>query len=96
MEVKMKGIAIGLVMVLIMGFSIASVKAGENNNEEQLFKTKCSACHSYEIPLSMKKDRKGWEETVKLMQQKKPNFISDKDAQKIIDFLVSQSNNKKK
>lgn len=92
----MKRYIISLVIALSIMFSMATVKAGENNNEEQLFKTKCSACHSYEIPLNMKKDRRGWEETVKLMQQKRPNFISDKDAQKIVDFLVSRSSDKKK
>ena len=65
--------------------------AGKNDAPEQLFKAKCSACHSDEIALHMNKDRKGWEDTVKLMQKKKPNFISDQDARIIVDFLVSQS-----
>ncbi|MGB9736658.1 MAG: hypothetical protein ACP5JP_10655 [bacterium] len=91
----MKNFTVSLIVVLMLMFGIVAVKAGEQNGDEQLFKTKCSACHSDEIPLHMKKDRKAWEETVKRMQQKRPNFISDKDAQKIIDFLVSNSKKEK-
>lgn len=84
-------------LVLLIGlFGITAIRAEEkNNNDEQIFHTKCSVCHSDEIPLHMNKDRKAWEQTVKRMQQKRPNFISDKDAQKIIDFLVTNSKKEK-
>ncbi len=93
----MKRIIIVLAVTVAITMGVISVKAAEKNNSgEQIFKTKCSACHSYEIPLNMKKDRKGWEETVKLMQGKRPNFISNQDAQKIVNFLVAHSEKKEK
>ena len=82
--------------VLIALGSVPVQAAGKNNAPEQLFQAKCSACHSVEIALHMKKDRKGWEDTVKLMQKKRPNFISDQDAKMIVDYLVSQSAQKNK
>lgn len=83
-----------LVPVVLLIMIALSADAGEKNNKaEQLFKAKCSVCHSYEIPLNMKKDRKAWEEVVKLMQSKKPGFISDQDAITIVDFLVLNAGN---
>ncbi len=92
----MKSIIIILSAAAAITLGVIGVKAqGKNNSAEHLFKAKCSVCHSDAIALNMRKDRKAWEATVKLMQQKRPNFISDQDAQKIVDFLVSQSASKK-
>ncbi len=86
-----------LVAAAMVVMGAAGVQAaGKSGSAAQLFKAKCSACHSDAIALHMKKDRQGWESTVKMMQQKRPNFISDQDAQKIVNYLVSQSAGKKK
>jgi cytochrome c5 len=96
-ETGMKRILIVLAAAVAITLGVIGVKAeGKNNGAEQLFKAKCAVCHSDAIALNMRKDRKEWEETIKRMQQKRPNFISDQDAQKIVDFLVSQSASKKK
>lgn len=82
------------ISIVTAAMIMASVSAAAENNTVaggNLFHAKCSLCHSDEIPLNMKKDQKGWEETVKLMQQKKPNFISDQEAKIIINFLLAHS-----
>ncbi len=82
-----------IIITAAMIMASVSAAAAENNSMAggKLFHAKCSLCHSDEIPLNMKKDQKGWEETVKLMQQKKPNFISDQEAKIIINFLLAHS-----
>lgn len=60
----------------------------EMTAEKSLFETKCSLCHEMERPLSKRKDKDGWTETVKRMQSKKAGHISDAEAENIIAYLV--------
>ena len=71
---------------LFAGFSFA----GEDlSAAKALFEDKCNFCHSMERPLSKNKDRAGWTETVKRMQSKEPDRLSDSDVKTIIDYLTA-------
>ncbi|TAL18800.1 hypothetical protein EPN96_00140 [bacterium] len=64
--------------------------AGEDlSAAKALFEKKCNFCHSMERPLSKNKDRAGWTETVKRMQSKEPDRLSDSDVETIIDYLTA-------
>ncbi len=91
METGMKRIVIVILMAAMIMVSIPATAGNNTGAVEKLFHAKCSVCHSDKIPLNMKKDQKGWEETVKLMQQKRPNFISDQEAKTIVNFLIEHS-----
>ncbi len=92
----MKKVILLVLTAAMVALGAAGVQAaGKNNGAAGLFKAKCSACHSDAIALHMKKDRAGWETTVKMMQNKRANFISNEDAQKIVDYLVSLQSGKK-
>ncbi len=75
--------------------SLPAMGAGKSAGAEQIFKTKCSKCHSYEMPLHMKKDRAGWEQSVAKMQKMNPKWINDKEAKEITNYLVSVSQKSK-
>ncbi len=90
---------IAVTAMIVAAFTISTIQAlgGEKKDSaELLFKTKCSKCHSAEMPLHMKKDPKGWEISVKKMQSKDQKWISDKDAKEIVEFLVSRSKEQSK
>lgn len=53
--------------------------------EESLFKKDCTVCHPAERSLEKKKSREEWRDTIRRMQGKAPELISDDE----IDFLVT-------
>lgn len=53
-----------------------------------LFESKCSRCHSVDRPLRKRKDRSGWEKTVRRMKRYASGTITDEDAAKIVDYLL--------
>lgn len=62
-----------------------------------LFQEKCSQCHS--LGTSLNSDMvlpSYWQKTIKSMQAKPGSNISDKDAQKIYEFLVFDSSERRK
>lgn len=80
-----------MIAAAVAMFPILTRAGGSSDAPGRLFHSKCSACHSDQIPLNMEKDRRGWEETVKLMQQKRPGFISERDAKIIVNYLLAHS-----
>ncbi len=92
-----KGMAIAMVLTAACAFStIQAFGSGTSESAEQLFRTKCSKCHSEEMPLHINKDLKGWQDTVKKMQAKDPTWISNKEAKEITEFLATRSKSQSK
>jgi cytochrome c5 len=72
-----------------IGLAVATgPAAGEEVSPQDLFETKCSACHATSRPLSKNKDRAGWEQTVQRMQGKRAGHLSDAEVETIIDYLT--------
>jgi hypothetical protein len=57
--------------------------------EHALIGTKCTRCHGIDIVLDAEKTLGEWEETVKRMQAKDPDWISDVEAAEITTALVN-------
>jgi len=57
---------------------------------EALFQQKCSQCHDLKRATSRTETKEKWAEIVKQMQKKPGSGISDADASKILDYLVTQ------
>jgi len=55
-----------------------------------LFESKCGVCHGLDRATVRKETKEKWVAIVKEMQGKKADWISDADAPKIVEFLVSQ------
>jgi len=56
---------------------------------EALFEQKCSQCHDLKRATSRAETKEKWAEIVKQMQGKQGSGISDADAEKILDYLVT-------
>ena len=55
---------------------------------EELFREKCSVCHSLARPLSLAKEPAAWQRTVERMVAKAPQAISPAEARSIHAFLT--------
>ncbi|MGE5188631.1 MAG: c-type cytochrome [Gemmatimonadota bacterium] len=55
-----------------------------------LFEQKCSACHGLDRATSLSLTKEKWAEIVKSMQAKRPDWIPDADAAKIVEFLAAE------
>jgi hypothetical protein len=64
------------------------VRAGDPQ-AKALFEAKCSVCHELSRPLGRTKDRSGWTTTVTRMQKVNGCPITDAEAKRIIDYLVT-------
>jgi hypothetical protein len=53
----------------------------------EIFRERCSMCHSIYRPLWKNKTREEWSTTVHRMQSKTPERISDKDVGEVINYL---------
>jgi hypothetical protein len=56
---------------------------------KDLFVVKCAKCHKLDRSLSARMTPSEWEATVEHMRQKDPAWISESEASKILNFLVS-------
>ncbi len=84
-------IIIGCVMFVSGAWHQALASShGDKINAEQLFKSKCSICHSIDRPKSKKKTKEGWETTVMRMKNKNGCPITDEEARMIIDYLADE------
>lgn len=59
-----------------------------------LFEQKCGICHGLDRATSRMENKESWAGIVKTMQGKKAEWISDTDASKIVEFLVSEHGKK--
>lgn len=72
----------------------SSARIAGDASPEQLFLTRCSACHSLERIFSNMKAANGdatefWSHTVSRMRSKAPQWMSDEEASEILDYLRS-------
>lgn len=76
--------------VLSLALPLAAFSADEFDMQaaEKTFETKCSRCHAVSRPRGKQKDRAGWETTVRRMQGKASGWISDSEAETIIEYLA--------
>jgi len=56
---------------------------------KDLFTVKCAKCHRLDKALSAQLSPRGWGETVERMRLKDPSWMSESEAVKITDFLIS-------
>ena len=87
----MNGLQLTRVLLAALFLTGASAFAAEPSpgDAKELFETKCSVCHPTSRPLGKNKDRDGWTATVTRMQKVNGCPISDDEAKRIIDYLVS-------
>jgi mono/diheme cytochrome c family protein len=57
---------------------------------QALFEQKCSQCHGLERATSRTKTKEKWAAILKQMEEKQGAGISDADAEKILDYLVTE------
>jgi mono/diheme cytochrome c family protein len=59
-----------------------------------LFEQKCGVCHGLDRSTVRKESREKWRRVVEEMQQRKADWISDAEAEKIVEFLASEHGKK--
>lgn len=72
----------------------AAPAAGGAADGKSLFDQKCSVCHGLDRATARSESKEKWAEIVKTMQGKKADWISDTEAQKIVDYLASEHGKK--
>lgn len=75
-------------VLLILGTLSGARAAGEDG--KALFNEKCGICHSTRISTSRHDTKEGWKTVVRSMQSKKSNWISDAQAEKIVEYLAKE------
>jgi len=68
----------------------AAAPASPAADGRSVFETKCSVCHGLDRATVRKETKEKWASTIKDMQGKKADWISDADAAKILDYLVAE------
>ncbi len=54
-----------------------------------LFETKCNKCHPAAKAVEERRTEADWQKAVKIMQAKKPDWISDAEAAEITKYVVA-------
>lgn len=72
----------------------AAAPAASTADGKTLFDQKCSVCHGLDRATARAESKEKWAEIVKTMQGKKADWISDAEAQKIVDYLASEHGKK--
>jgi hypothetical protein len=57
--------------------------------EKELFVVKCSKCHRLDKALAVRKTPEQWQQTVEIMRQKDPTWMSVEEGTRITRFLIS-------
>jgi len=83
-----------ILMILAMGFALVSsgalaADAAKTMSPKELFEARCGACHPIDKPLALPKDKKVIEDTIRRMQAKKPDVITDAEAKVVVEYLLS-------
>lgn len=77
-----------LILVLIAVFaSLTAAQAALAQDPDQLYREKCTKCHTLERTERMESPE-FWRETVNRMQDKWFSGISEEEAQIIMDYLI--------
>jgi mono/diheme cytochrome c family protein len=85
---KRKILSILVLSAAFMLCGAAQETALAGDSAETLFESKCSQCHSTQRPKSLKKTKKGWEETVIRMMKVNGAPINDEEAGLLIEYLT--------
>ncbi len=56
---------------------------------EVLFERKCSVCHGLDRSTALTETREKWASIIEDMQARKADWISDEEAEKILEYLSS-------
>lgn len=72
-------------------FSGFAAAAEAEVDGKALIESKCSLCHTPSRALDKTADKAFWEETVKRMQSKLPERISDEDVKAIVNYLSTHN-----
>lgn len=59
-----------------------------------LFEQKCSVCHGLDRATARTETREEWDSIIQDMQSKKADWISDAEAEKIVEFLSAEHGKK--
>jgi cytochrome c5 len=68
----------------------AAAPADPAADGRSVFEAKCSVCHPLDRATVRKETRDKWVSIVKEMQGRKPDWISDAEAVKIVEFLTAE------
>jgi len=81
--------------ILIMALFTASFVFASAQENKALFETNCGSCHSLERSLQKTKDLMAWKRTINRMNRYANERISETEADKIAEYLVSIGKPKK-
>lgn len=84
---KIMLLPLAILLFLLAAPAKPQLKAAED--PAALFRLTCDQCHSVEIPLSERRDRKGWKYTVDNMRNYGAQ-LTDQQAETIIDYLTRE------
>jgi mono/diheme cytochrome c family protein len=101
---RVRSVVLGVLSLLVLSLAFGCSKPEAPKQEappaapaaapaadgKALFEAKCAVCHGLDRATVRKETKDKWASIVKEMQGKKADWISDADAAKIVDFLVSQ------
>jgi mono/diheme cytochrome c family protein len=94
-----------LIMLCVVGLFLAACASGPTvapepadpalKSAKAVFELKCSICHGIDRPLGKNKTPAEWSSTVKRMQEKAPEKMSDADVKAIVAYLNAVQGPKK-
>lgn len=67
----------------------AAVAGTQMADAKALFETKCSKCHPAAKAIEERRTEADWQKAVKMMQAKKPDWISAAEAAEITKYVVA-------
>ena len=78
-----------IILLFLIAFAVSSVSAREELKPDELFKEKCSICHSLKRALKQaNKDRLYWEETVNRMSGRFAIPPTAEEQEVIVEYLL--------
>jgi hypothetical protein len=78
-----------IISLFLITFAVSSVSAHEKLTPDELFKEKCSICHSLKKTLKqVNKDRLYWEETVTRMSGRFAIPPTAEEQETIVEYLL--------
>ena len=105
---RIRGGILFMVVILFMVLSVGCSKPEAPKSEappvapavsaaaegKALFEKKCGVCHGLDRATARHESKEKWAETVRSMQSKKADWISDAEASRIVEFLASEQGKK--
>ena len=100
---RLRSVVLIVVSVTLLVFTVGCGKqeppkpaapAAPAADGKTLFDQKCSVCHPLDRATLRAETKEKWASTIKDMQGKKADWISDAEAVKIVDFLAAEHGKK--